>query len=73
MQTQAEQTPYDITIERFNQAFERRPTFAQGYNYRGVAYGNKVKLTAPLKILTRLLDARKTMPRHTAIAVQLIA
>ena len=29
MQTQAEQTPYDITIERFNKAIDRRPTFAE--------------------------------------------
>ena len=41
MQTQPEQTPDDITIERFNKAIDRRPTFAQGYNYRGLAYGNK--------------------------------
>ena len=41
MQTQPEQTPYDITIERFTKAIDRRPTFAQGYNYRGLAYGNK--------------------------------
>ena len=41
MQTQAEQTPYDITIERFNEAIDRRPTFVQGYNYRGIAYCNK--------------------------------
>ena len=40
MQIQVEQTPYDIAIEHYNKAIERRPTFAQAYNYRGIAYGN---------------------------------
>ena len=38
MQPQTEQTSYDITIERFNKAIDRRPTFAEGYNYRGMAF-----------------------------------
>ena len=44
MQIHAGQTPHDIAIEHYSKAIDRRPTFAQAYNYRGVAYGNIDKL-----------------------------
>ncbi len=41
MQAQTEQAPYDIAIEHYNKAIELKPTYAQAYNYRGIAYSDK--------------------------------
>ena len=47
MQTQAEQTPYDITIERFSKAIDRRPHFLPKAITIGASLTViKVKLTA---------------------------
>ena len=40
MQAQTDRASYEIDIQRYNKAIKELPTFAQAYNYRGVAYGN---------------------------------
>ena len=40
MQPQTDQASYEIAIQQYNKAIKELPTFAQAYNYRGIAYGN---------------------------------
>lgn len=44
MQTQTNQASYENAIQHYNKAIRELPTFAQAYNYRGVAYANLGKI-----------------------------
>ena len=73
MKPEVVQDPNDSTIQRFTKLIIERPSFAKPITIVASLMVIKVKLTALLKTSTQLLGARKTMPRHTAIAAQLTA
>ena len=73
MQTQTDQASYEIAIQQYNKAIKELPTFAQAYNYRGIAYGNTGEIDVLLRTLTRRYNSKKTMLKPIAIAVVSIA
>ena len=59
MQTQTDQASYEIAIQQYNKAIRELPTFAQAYNYRGIAYGNTGEINRAIEDFNKAIQLKE--------------